>query len=55
MEKSNEELAREIKELREEVRQMREVIGVLLSMVIEEDEDEGIPFFSSGDVPRLNN
>jgi len=55
MEKSNEELAREIKELREEVRQMREVIGVLVSMVVETDDEEETPFFSSGDMPRLNN
>lgn len=53
MDKSNEDLARELKELREEVRQMREVISVLFNMVV---EDEGeTRFFSSGNIPRLNN
>ena len=56
MEKSNEDLAREINELREEVRQMREIIGVLFSMVVESDEEgDDTPFFSNGEVPRLNN
>jgi hypothetical protein len=57
MNKTNEDLAREIKELREELRQMREVVGVLLTMVIDEDsgEDDITLFPNNLEVPRLNN
>jgi hypothetical protein len=57
MDKSTEELAREIKELREEVKQMREIVGVLFSMMVEGegDEDEN-PFFGiDSEISRLNN
>lgn len=55
--KTNEDLAREINELREELRQMREIVGVLLTMVIDEDSEEGdITLFPNNlEVPRLNN
>jgi cell division septum initiation protein DivIVA len=58
MESSNEDLAREIKELREEVRQMKEIVSALLTMVVEseEDEDESAEMFPSGiEGPRMNN
>lgn len=57
MNKTNEDLAREINELREELRQMREIVGVLLTMVIDEDSEEGdITLFPNNlEVPRLNN
>jgi len=57
MDKSNEDLAREINELREELRQMREIVGVLLTMVIEEDggEDDVTLFPNNLEMPRLNN
>ena len=43
MAKSTEDLAREIKELKEEVQQMKEIMSLLLNMVVEQDdgEDEG--------------
>jgi hypothetical protein len=55
--KTNDDLAREIEVLREELRQMREIVGALLSMVIEEDEDEdGASLFPGNlELPRLNN
>lgn len=57
MNKSNEELAREIQELREELRQMREIVGALFSMMIEsEEEEEDISVLTGGmEVPRMNN
>jgi hypothetical protein len=57
MNKTNEDLAREISELREELRQMREVVGVLLTMVIDEESgDDDITLFPNNlEVPRLNN
>ena len=57
MNKTNEDLAREIRELREEIKQMKEIVGVLSTMVIEsDDEDEEAALFPSDmDVPRLNN
>lgn len=53
--KTNEDLAREIDELREELRQMREIVGVLLNMVIDEEEDDVALFPGNSEVPRLNN
>ncbi len=45
MAKSNDDLAREIKELKEEVQQMKEIMSLLLNMVAEQDEDgEGEDF-----------
>ena len=40
MVKSNEDLAREIKELKEEVQQMKEIMSLLLNMVVEQDDGE---------------
>jgi hypothetical protein len=58
MTKSNEDLIREINELKNEMKQMREVLSMLFSLVVEsdeiEDEDLGYPGFVQ-DTPRLNN
>jgi hypothetical protein len=40
MAKSNEDLAREIKELKDEVQQMKEIMALLLNMVVEQEDDE---------------
>lgn len=57
MTKSNEDLVREINELRNEMKQMREVLNVLFSLVVEADEEEEdeveYPTFVQ-DVPRFN-
>lgn len=57
MDKTNDELAKEIKELREELRQIREIVGVLYGLMIESDEgEEEFPFaLGTAEVPRLNN
>jgi hypothetical protein len=47
MAKSNEDLAREIKELKEEVQQMKEIMTLLLNMVVEQEDDEGDEDFVS--------
>jgi hypothetical protein len=44
MAKSNEDLAREIRELKEEVQQMKELMTLILNMVAEQEEDEGEEF-----------
>jgi hypothetical protein len=58
MTKSNEDLIREINELKNEMKQMREVLSMLFSLVVEsdegEDEDIGYPGFVQ-DTPRFNN
>ena len=58
MTKSNEDLIREIIELRNEMKQMREVLNVLFSLVVEADDGEedeaGYPTFVQ-DMPRFNN
>jgi hypothetical protein len=58
MTKSNEDLIREINELRNEMKQMREVLNVLFSLVVESDDgdedDVEYPTFVQ-DVPRFNN
>ncbi|NLT37869.1 MAG: hypothetical protein GXX95_06900 [Methanomassiliicoccus sp.] len=58
MTKNNEDLIREINELKNEMKQMREVLNVLFSMVMESDEGEeeevNYPGFVQ-DVPRFNN
>ncbi|MBI0582738.1 MAG: hypothetical protein ISF22_00775 [Methanomassiliicoccus sp.] len=58
MTKSNEDLVREINELRNEMKQMREVLNMLFSLVVEGEEDDeediGYPGFVQ-DVPRFNN
>ena len=41
MAKSNEDLAREVKELKEEVQQMKEIMTLLLNMVVEQEDDRG--------------
>ncbi|MCE5297193.1 MAG: hypothetical protein LLG16_08855 [Euryarchaeota archaeon] len=57
MSKTNEDLAREIRDLREEIKQMKEIVGVLFTMVFEsEDEEEEAGLFPSGmEIPRMNN
>jgi cell division septum initiation protein DivIVA len=59
MTKSNEDLAREIKELRDEIKQMKEIVGTLLSMIVEsegdEDEEEYGVLPGGLDIPRINN
>lgn len=59
MTKSNEDLAREIKELRDEIKQMKEIVGTLLSMIVEvegdEDEEEYAVLPTGLDMPRMNN
>ena len=47
MAKSNEDLAREIKELKEEVQQMKEIMTLLLNMVVEQEDDEGDEDFAT--------
>jgi hypothetical protein len=58
MTKSNEDLIREINELKNEMKQMREVLSMLFSLVVESDEtvdeDLGYPGFVQ-DIPRFNN
>lgn len=59
MTKSNEELVQEIDELRTELKQMKEIIGMLLNMVADsEDEEEeeylGLPEIGSVEAPRFN-
>ena len=58
MTKNNEDLIREINELKNEMKQMREVLNVLFSLVMEseegEEEDVNYPGFVQ-DVPRFNN
>ena len=57
MSASNEDLAKELKELKDEVRQMREIVSILYSMMMEDegDEEEISLFPGSLDVPRMNN
>jgi hypothetical protein len=57
MSKTNEDLAREIRDLREEIKQMKEIVGVLFTMVLEsEDEGEEAGLLPSGmEIPRMNN
>ena len=47
MAKSNEDLAREIRELKEEVQQMKEIMSLLLNMVVEQEQEEEDEGFSS--------
>lgn len=57
MTKTNEELIREINELKTEMKQMREILNMLFTIVVESDEDEdedyGYPGFSQ-DTPKFN-
>lgn len=57
MAKTNEDLVREINELRNEMKQMREVLNVLFSLVVEPDEGDEEDIDYPGivqDVPRFN-
>lgn len=50
-------LAKEVAKLREELRQMREIVDMLVSVVMENEEDEEVfepPFRASGDDRRFN-
>jgi hypothetical protein len=47
MAKSNEDLAREIKELKDEVQQMKEIMTLLLNMVVEQGDEEGDEDFAT--------
>ena len=40
MAKSNDDLAREIKALKEELQQMKEIMSLILNMVVEQDDGE---------------
>ena len=57
MTKTNEDLVREINELKTEMKQMREILNMLFSIVVEsddeEDEDYGYPGFTQ-DTPKFN-
>jgi len=58
MAKTNEDLSREITELRNEVKQMKEIVNMLFTIIVESEEDEEeevFPGLSSNDMPRLNN
>ncbi len=58
MTKTNDDLIREINELKTEMKQMKEILNMLFTLVVEsEDDDEedfGYPGLSQ-DVPRFNN
>ena len=47
MAKSNEDLAREIRELKEEVQQMKEIMSLLFNLVAEQEEEEGDEDFTA--------
>lgn len=59
MAKSNEDLSREITELKNELKQMREIVNMLFNIIIEsEEEDEEYtpyPGLGSTENLRLNN
>jgi hypothetical protein len=59
MVKTNEDLAREIVELKDELRQMREIVNMLFTLIVEsEEEDEDyLPYPGSNvsDNLKLNN
>jgi hypothetical protein len=58
MTKSNEDLVREIMELKNEMKQMREALNMLFALVVESDEgdeeDIGYPGIVQ-ETPRFNN
>ncbi len=62
MTKTNEDLVREINELRTEMKQMKEILNMLFTIVVESESDEeddddefsGYPAFIQ-DVPKFNN
>jgi cell division septum initiation protein DivIVA len=58
MAKTNEDLSREITELRNEVKQMKEIVNMLFTIIVESEEDEEeeiFPGLTGNDSPRLNN
>ncbi len=59
MSKSNEDLAKEIRELKDELKQMREIVNMLFSIIVEseEEEDDYIPYpgMNASDNLHLNN
>ncbi len=58
MAKTNEDLSREITELRNEVKQMKEIVNMLFTIIVESEEDEEevvFPGLGGNDTPRLNN
>ncbi len=59
MVKTNEDLAREIVELKDELRQMREIVNMLFTLIVEaEEEDEDYlpyPGSTASDNLKLNN
>ncbi len=58
MAKTNEDLSREIAELRNEVKQMKEIVNMLFTIIVEseEEEEEAIfPGLGGAETPRLNN
>jgi hypothetical protein len=58
MAKTNEDLSREITELRNEVKQMKEIVNMLFTIIVESEEDEEeevFPGLGGNDMPRLNN
>ncbi len=55
---SNEELIKQLNDLRAEMQQMKEMVSMLLSMVVEMDEDDEEycgPTIGGIDVSRFNN
>jgi hypothetical protein len=59
MVKTNEDLSKEIRELKDELRQTREIVNMLFTIIVEseEEEDDYMPYpgMSSADDLRLNN
>mgnify|MGYP006875886007 CR=1 FL=1 len=58
MAKSTDDLVREINELRTEMKQMRELLNMLFTIVVDQEEGDeeeyGFPMLSQ-DISRLNN
>ena len=58
MAKSNDDLIKEINELRTEMKQMRELLNMLFTIVVEQEEDDdeeyGFPMLNQ-DISRFNN
>jgi hypothetical protein len=59
MNKSTDDLVREINELKSELRQMKEIVGMLFNMVVESETDDeedflGFPELGTGENPRFN-
>ena len=60
MAKSNEDIAREITELKTELKQMKDIVNMLFTLIIESDEEEDeeyIPYpgVTGNDSLRMNN